>query len=276
MTDVRDLYLNVIKAGIAAHPRSLQKRIGPSEIGDPCDRAILHKLNGNEEPERGLPWKPAIGTAMHSQLDTWFTTANFGGGDVTSLEWVTEWEVTVGTIGGVDITGHSDLFHVPTGTVIDHKVIGPRQLDKYRLHGPSTVYRIQAHLYGLGFTRDGGWGPARHVAIAFLPRDGELSGMHFWSEPFDPHIALEAMHRLNRLWVLLDTVGLDRALTTTTVCDEQWCMWCREERRAIRNAARTNLFGDDFPEAATEPVPLRGIPATPQPAALAPITHLFT
>ena len=314
MTDVEQLYRGVITHAIAQHPRSLQKRIGPSEIGRPCDRWILHKLHGDGEPDRGPAWKPAIGTAMHAQLETWFDAANTPsvGGEVTNWEWVTEAEVCVGTIGQERILGHADLFHVPTGTVVDHKVVGTRQLSKYRLHGPSEQYRVQAHLYAAGFTADGGWGPARHVAIAFLPRDGELDQAYFWTEPADPHIAAAALTRANRLHTMLNVVGIDAALAASPLCDDQWCTWCRAEKRAQARATGRSLFGDDFPDAAPAPLPvarpttcgvcggawppsvtldghathpacdtqapaasLRPVPATPPPAAVAPITNLF-
>ncbi|MGK9222041.1 MULTISPECIES: hypothetical protein [unclassified Microbacterium] len=242
--NLEDHLFSVVRAAISAHPRSLQKRIGPSEIGKPCDRWMLRKLAGVEEPERGPAWKPAIGTAMHAQLEEWFDAANRGGGDVENTEWVTEWEVNVGRIGDTDITGHSDLFHVPTGTVIDWKVVGARQLAKYRLHGPSEQYRVQAHLYGRGFTNDGGWGPCREVAIAFLPRDGELHQAYFWHEPFNPHLALEALARANRLWALLQVVGLDAALATKPLCDDQWCSFCKADRAVLRAEGRISLFDD--------------------------------
>lgn len=265
MSTVEALYRGVITNAIAAHPRSLQKRIGPSEIGRPCDRWILHKLAGDGEPDRGPAWKPAIGTAVHAQLEEWFDKANTPNtaGDVTNWEWVTEQEVTVGQIGGQDITGHSDLFHVPSGTVIDHKIIGPKQLAKYRLHGPSEQYRVQAHLYAAGFTADGGWGPARNVAIAFLPRDGELDQAYFWTEPADPHIAAAAMIRANRLWTMLQVVGLEAALAASPLCDDQWCTWCRKEKRAQQRAAAPSLFTDDLPDVEPAPVPLpQRAPAT--------------
>lgn len=258
MTTVEDLYLGVIRDSITRHPRSLQKRIGPSEIGKPCDRWILHKLNGDGEPDRGPAWKPAIGTAVHDQLERWFDEANRGGGEVDKTEWITEWQVTVGTIGGTSITGHSDLFHVPTGTVIDHKIVGPKQLTKYRIHGPSDQYRVQAHLYGKGFTDDGGWGPCRTVAIAFLPRDGELQNAVFWSEPYNPHLAGEAMLRANRLNLMLQVVGIDAALQAASLCDDQWCTWCKTEQRAQARAAGGSLF--DVGPAAPAPAAGNAIP----------------
>ncbi|MEV7875178.1 hypothetical protein [Microbacterium sp. NPDC089188] len=268
MTTVEDLYLGVIRDSITRHPRSLQKRIGPSEIGKPCDRWILHKLHGDGEPDRGPAWKPAIGTAVHDQLERWFDAANVPNetGDVTNWEWVTEQQVVVGTIGGQDIPGHSDLFHVPTGTVIDHKIVGPKQLTKYRIHGPSQQYRVQAHLYGKGFTDDGGWGPCRTVAIAFLPRDGELQNAVFWSEPYNPHLAGEAMLRANRLNLLLQVAGLEGALAASPLCDDEWCTWCRTEKRAQHRAAGGSLF--DVPPA--EPTPAAAGNAIPPLAELIP------
>lgn len=311
MSTVEHLYRSVITSAIAAHPRSLQKRIGPSEIGHPCDRWVLHKLAADSEPDRGPAWKPAIGTAVHAQLEEWFDKANYGGGEVAAQEWVTEWEVTVGKIGQTPITGHSDLFHVPTGTVIDHKIIGPKQLSKYRLHGPSQQYRVQAHLYAAGFTADAGWGSAKHVAIAFLPRDGELDQMVFWTEPANPHIAAEAMVRANRLWTMLQVVGLEAALAASPLCDEPFCMWCRQDKRQLAKTTAGSLFTVDLPAAAPAPTPTcvvcqtplpkfcieegqdthpgcdrgdqppqtyrpaAGIPATPQPVGTAPILNLF-
>ena len=55
----------MIRHAIAHHPRSLQKRIGPSEVGTPCDRRIGYKLLGHTENERGDAWKPTVGTAVH-------------------------------------------------------------------------------------------------------------------------------------------------------------------------------------------------------------------
>lgn len=236
-------YLRVIEDAINAHPRSQQLRIGPSEVGIPCERRILYKLAQTPEPPRPPAWKPAIGTAMHAQLETWFDQANGGTGSVAGLTWVTEWEVTVGVLpDGTKITGHSDLFHVPSGTVIDHKLIGNRQLQHYRLHGPSQQYRVQAHLYAKGFTDGDEWGPAKQVAISFLPRDGELQKAYWWSEPYNPQIAVDALSRLSRLWLLLDALGLEKALEQFPPCDDEWCGRCVTYKRELAKNGQISLF----------------------------------
>ena len=118
---------DVIRGAIANHPRSLQKRIGPSEIGTPCDRRIGYKLLGQDENPRGDAWKPTVGTAVHAWLETAAENANLAqvisaGGLIGDhqLEWVTEQSVTVGYLhDGTAITGSADLYHRPTATLID-------------------------------------------------------------------------------------------------------------------------------------------------------------
>lgn len=218
-----DCYLDVIVDSIVTQPRSLQKRIGPSEMGDPCTRALLHKLAGDREPERSVPWKPTIGTAMHAYLEEAFTAASAPGQEQEG-RWLTEVEVTVGTVGGVEVTGHTDLYDSWLKAVVDHKLIGKSTMKKYRAHGPGDQYRTQAHLYGLGHIRAGR--PVKMVAIAFLPREGELTDTFIWAEPYNEAIALAAIARCDALANLLNTIGLDAALAMYPVCDNTWCRWC--------------------------------------------------
>lgn len=269
MEPVEVLYRAVIENAITQHPRSLQKRIGPSEIGLSCDRRILYKLAQVPEPPRPPAWKPTIGTATHDYLERQFDAANNGGGTIAGIEWVTEWEVTVGTIGDTPITGHSDLFHVPSGTVIDHKIIGPKQLTKYRLHGPSEQYKVQAMLYAKGFTDGDEWGPAKRVAISFLPRDGELGQAYWWEAAYDPHIAGAALLRLHQLDQLLGILGIDDAIKTKPHCDDEWCPWCRTSRpqpprASVFDAGRGPVTRPTAPQQSTLTLPGLGLPQ-PQP-----------
>jgi hypothetical protein len=227
------LYVSVLHRGITSHPRSLQKHIGPSEIGIECDKRILYKLAGVGEPPRVPAWKPVIGTAVHALLQEWFDAAN----SEDRHEWVTENTVGVAEVGDMQISGSCDLFHIPTGTVIDHKVVGTKQLQNYRANGPSQQYRVQAHLYGLGFANAGDWGAPETVAIAFLPRDGELSRMFFWSEPWSKQVADDALNRLRRLDRLWRLVGIEKAVEVSPGCVCPWCPWC-----TTRSQQSTNLF----------------------------------
>lgn len=189
----------VVESNILHHPRSLQKEIGPSEIGTDCQRCLAAKLAGWPE-EREVAWLPAIGTAMHAQLAEWFEA-------VDEDRYLSEHRVNVGQIGETEIWGSSDLFDKKTGTVIDFKVVGAGTL-KSAKDGPSDQYRVQAHLYGRGFVKAGF--KVNEVAIWYMPRNYySLDGGVFWHEPWDEDVAIEALANANEL---LDEVLFHRAL----------------------------------------------------------------
>ena len=219
-----DTYLDTIIDSIVNQPRSLQKRIGPSEMGVECDRAILHKLNGDKEPDRGdVPWKPTIGTAVHDYLERAFQRVS-APGLLQEGRWLTENRVEVGNVNGTGITGSTDLFCTWTRSVLDHKIVGKSTLTKYRAHGPSAQYRTQAHLYGRGWAAKGY--DVQLVAICFLPREGELTDSFIWTEPYNEQVALDAIARVDRLAQLLAIVGIEKAVELYPTCEDRWCRWC--------------------------------------------------
>jgi hypothetical protein len=208
--DAEEDYFAAITDAITNHPRSLQKRIGPSEIGTPCARKLAYKLAGFPEKPGEPNWKATVGTGIHAWLEDAFDRANltwakaFGNQGVE--RWLIEEKVTVGLdANGQPITGSCDLYDRHTRTVIDHKTIGPTQLRKYRTSGPGRTYRTQAHLYGQGWANAGM--PPAAVAICFLPRQGELRDAHWWAEPWDPEIATQALERLRQVQTAVETLG---------------------------------------------------------------------
>lgn len=234
-----DEYLDTLRDGIRAHPRSGQTLIGPSEIGDPCARAVLHRLNGDKAAEPREPrWAPAIGTALHAQAQEWFDRA--AAGEEFHGRWLTEQRVTVGTIGGRDISGSCDLWDEWTGAVIDHKFVSASSLKDKVANGPGDKYRVQAHLYGRGFQLAGK--DPDLVMIAFVPRDGgNLGQSHLWWERYDPDVAAEALDRADRLWNILQAVGIDTALGLYEDCTkkQKFCDWCGSAPYTPAPAIRT-------------------------------------
>ena len=221
---IAETYLDTIIADMMSHPRSLQKKIGPSEMGIPCNIRVLHKLAGTEEPPRdNYPWKPAVGTAGHAWLEDVFRKASEAGQRAQG-RWVVEKKYVVGQILGVDHAGSTDLYDEFGNAVIDHKFIGKNTMKKYRAHGPGPQYRRQAHLYGKAW-EDRGY-KVKLVMICFLPREGELSDAFIWSEPYDRSVAEETLDRVNRLAELLQAIGIDAAVSLYPPCDDTWCPWC--------------------------------------------------
>jgi hypothetical protein len=170
--------------------RSTQVEIGPSGIGKPCTRCLAREVLGMAVTrDFDDPWCRIIGTAVHAWLADALENMNTIAPEAT---YQTETRVHPHP----DVLpkgGNADLYDAVNKVVIDHKVVGAEQLRKYRNNGPGQQYRIQAHLYGLGFGRLGK--PVEHVAVAFWQRGGRLSDLYVWTEPYDAQIALDAINR---------------------------------------------------------------------------------
>lgn len=195
--DLRDM----VRAFDAAADRSQQVELGPSEIGKECTRCIARAVLGvRVQRPYDDPWCRVIGTATHA----WLADA----ADADILRWAPEARVYPDD-QLLPRGGRADLFDKETGTVIDHKVVGPEPLRKYRANGPGAQYRIQAHLYGLGFANAGEH--VSNVAIAFWNRGGKLRDLYVWTEPFDPevaHAALELYREIRSFALTLGTACL--------------------------------------------------------------------
>jgi hypothetical protein len=221
-----------ISGAITDHPRSQQKLIGPSEIGVPCSRALLHKLAQDDEPDRGPAWKPTVGTAVHAWLEGVFSTDS-----AVEDGWRTEERLVVGNIGPHEIAGSCDLF-VP-GVVIDWKAVGKTRLTQYKSKGPGPQYRTQAHTYGKGWDDLGE--PVQIVMVAFVPRDGELRDSYLWWEPYDRSIAEAGLRRANAAYDLLDALGLEGALALYPECGDRWCPWCQSNKATVLTGTADDL-----------------------------------
>lgn len=197
----------VLEYQIKNQPRSQQKIIGPSEIGTDCDHCLAAKLAGWEQNELGIAWAPTIGTAVHSLFEEFFYRNQLriisqDPDKPVSMEAHRYWweqKTMVGKIGGQEIWGSTDLIDLVVGATVDWKLVGKSSLDNYRRKGPSSQYRVQAHLYAKG------WNDAGiridHVAIAFLPRTTvKFSDRYWWSEPYDEQIAADALARANQVY----------------------------------------------------------------------------
>jgi hypothetical protein len=171
----------------AGSDRSRQVAIGPSEVGEPCERQLSYKmLNWPVSNTAHDPIAAIIGTGFHMWMAPGVTRYRI------------EERVTVREAANPDASlgGSSDLFDRLTALNWDWKLVGVSSHDKYRRQGPGEKYRIQAHLYGLG-QENAGQRPER-VVVAFIARHHELK-VHVWSEPYDPTVAEAALARLDRI-----------------------------------------------------------------------------
>ncbi len=191
----------IIQKAVTTRPRDLQVKVGPSEIGHPCDRRLGYSmLNVPKSNDDGVNWKAFIGTAVHEQFADFMAAAEeLHEREGNTVRWHMEERVSSGlVINGEDIDGSCDLFDAWTGTVWDWKFTTRNKIrETYRRSGPGDQYRVQAHEYGAGWAAKGF--SVKHVGIIFMTRDGEFNDRHVWHEAFDPAIVTAAHDRVERI-----------------------------------------------------------------------------
>lgn len=178
-------------------PRSLQQAIGPSELGDACDRKLAYRIADVPPVNTAAdPWPAIVGTSIHDWLER---AVNRYQSSVKDLGYLTEIRVFPDPM----VRGRSDLYHAPSGTIIDHKTTGTDVMRKVRKGEIPESYRTQVQVYGLGHRRAGR--DVKNVALVFYPRSGWLDDAYIWLEPYDEAVAKRAIDRLYRIaYELLD------------------------------------------------------------------------
>lgn len=215
----------------ASRPRSVQRTLGPSELGTPCRRQIALKLAGVQRHERGgLPWAPMCGTAVHSLMESVLEAENERLG---RPRWIIEETVRLDD----ELSGHGDAFDTDHGLVVDWKYTGTtarRKASRKSVPNADLVsreYRVQAHLYGLGHANAGR--RVEWVRLVMLARSHDFRESVEWTERYDESIALDAM---TRFYATRDEVtNMDGArfperLAAIEATPGEACKWCPFQR----------------------------------------------
>ena len=180
----------VVNNRSANAPRSQQKRIGLSEIGEVCIRKTSYKLLDWEKTNPSTdPWASISGTAIHSWLASAF--------EELTDQYLVEHPVKVTD----ELGGTADLFDITNKMVIDHKCVGATAMKSRKKDGMTHQQRVQCNLYALGFENEGY--EVEKVALAFYPLGGRLDGLHTIVEPYNRQLAIDAIARLEDTQVLL-------------------------------------------------------------------------
>lgn len=219
-----DRFFDIIEDSEAADPRSLQREIGPSGLGNDCMHCLACDIFQIPRAEnRREIWNQAVGRACHEAMQTRLLKVNEAQGRVVYLP---ERKVWVGDLAGKRIGGTADCYDVDEGIVVDWKFPGDKSMDWVRQHGPSESYRRQPHLYGLGYENEGF--EVRAVMILFIPRnDRTVRNSFAYKVPYDRELALATMDRAQRLH---DTVmsGGGPATVIPRLKRKKYCISCPE------------------------------------------------
>lgn len=160
-------------------PRNMQTHLGPSELGEVCDRQVIGKMSGQPITNHvSDPWASIVGTAVHAWLASAFLKEN-------SLDGFLHWLPEVKVAPHPEYPGSSDLYDALQQTVVDWKILGETSMAKVRSPaGPPRRYQVQLLLYAKGWANLGL--PVRRVALAALPRtQPTLDSMYVWEHLID-------------------------------------------------------------------------------------------
>ena len=206
-----EIYDRIIKELTKPSERDKQRKVGPSELGDLCERCLAEKLLGVHQDEKTHPLAPMIGTAFHLYLE-----------NVVGLkDYLKETRVTVGTIGGYgDISGTCDGFDISTGHVVDYKVLSKKKIkafssatffDEHRnpeffsdslTEGQLKKYFYQMMLYGLGMENAGY--EVNYASLVLFPRDCTVESIMLASHElcfkYNRQAALDVLERANQIF----------------------------------------------------------------------------
>lgn len=233
--------LDVIKSHRSA--RDAQKELGPSEVGDLCERKLAFKIwRVTEHNEGGDRWRARVGSAIHGDLEYVFE-------HFPAVRFKTERRVTVGTwwdgeraralSGSCDLYDGAPLMLEDEETVLDFKTTGPTNMAKYMRGGVPEVYRTQIQCYATGYVNEGF--KVKNVALLFLPRDDDLnlgtSYLHL--EDYDPDVAPATLKRLED--IARRSRNGDYASMTTA---ESFCTRCPWFRSGARNINEGHCPGE--------------------------------
>jgi hypothetical protein len=184
----------LVKEYAARAPRSVQKHLGPSELGEECSRQVVGKMAGIDRERQtnnvSDPWASIMGTAGHAYVEEMFRWDNgrrLQAG--TYARWIPETRVCPDPIAGDEGVlvpgpnshpGTADLYDAANRALVDHKFLGDSSRQKLIKSGPKRVYYVQLLLYRRGFQFLGL--PVDKIVLLAWPRTkSSLDELYVWS-----------------------------------------------------------------------------------------------
>lgn len=180
--------------------------IGASEIGTPCSRRLAYKLLAVDPVNTDTDsWPAIVGTSVHTYLERAFKK---------NPDYMTEVKVVLEPW----TKGTADLVHLPSKTVIDHKVVGATALKTAKANGISDQYRVQLNMYATGLRLMDI--EIDNIAVMFWSRSGMMRDAFSITEPFDEALVEQSLARFDAIKAMTEmgTAALPLIPTTPTHC----------------------------------------------------------
>lgn len=205
--EVKRLILDLLKS---PSERDQQRKVGASQISNPCDYCLANALNGGPSTPNRWWLGARIGTAIHETLEKeqYKHIDRPKSYHYKALKDARiEERIVLGTIPGYGTVGSKpDLALVAHNHLIDHKTTTKIKLKGYKLNGVPTAYIYQTQLYAWGLNKAGV--KIDRISLNFICRDGTTDD-DVWvtSFDYDEELALRAWNRLEAIWNYLQEGG---------------------------------------------------------------------
>jgi hypothetical protein len=172
----KETLVNALVAADDARPRSRQKTVGVSSLGD-CRRRVWHFAKGDVGTNPTSRLAAILGTAIHAHIEQ----------AIVSETALIEHRIEIDGLPPATI----DYFDTATGEVVDWKTIKLSGRDYF----VSQQKRWQVQVYGYLLEKSGH--TVKTVTLVGIPRDGDENDIIVYSEPYDPAIAEQALSWLD-------------------------------------------------------------------------------
>jgi hypothetical protein len=207
-TEVKDFTVNLFTQ---KSERDLQKKVGASNISDPCTKHLAKALLNEPEPEIKYWLGGKIGTAIHSFIEHSISTGVYD----NDFEYVIEDKITLGEIDGYGVVNsRPDLVIPNVNHLIDWKTSSRPKIKKLQnlvaglkddKESENTLkkYIGQVQLYAWGLNNSGT--KIDRASLVFINRDGTYENdIWVYSVDYDESIALALWDRVKYLWKELE------------------------------------------------------------------------
>lgn len=187
--------------------RDKQRKVGASQISDPCTRHLAKALMGDKEPPMKYWLGGKIGTAIHSFIESAISVSPDGIFDDAFVEQ----KIKLGDVVGYGtVSSKPDLVLPSINHLIDWKTTSRKKIKAIKdlvdgiKASPASEYTLQKYI---GQTQLYAWGLNQagtkidDITIVFINRDGTYDeDIWTYSIPYQEDIAVALWDRLVALW----------------------------------------------------------------------------
>lgn len=187
--------------------RDKQRKVGASQISDPCTRHLAHALMGTPQPESKYWMGGKIGTAIHSFLEDAMSKTD----SEIFKDAVIEQKINLGELPNYGMVNSKPDLVLPSARhLIDWKTSSRAKVKKLQnlvaglKDDEESKYTLQkyigqAQLYAWGLTNAGT--PIDRITLVFINRDGTYENdIWTYGVEYNESFAVALWQRLETLW----------------------------------------------------------------------------